>query len=80
MREVINDLTKEQKMQNLLVGKIRYNACAGFFRRMNDISYAVVKGETLSLYCYGELGRRRSCDIDILISAKDVDVVEKLLK
>lgn len=80
MCEMVCDLTREQKMQNLLVGKIRYSACSGLFKRMKDIPYAVIKGEPLSLYCYGETGCRNSCDIDILISPRDVDVVERILK
>lgn len=61
------------------MGKIRYNACAGFFKRIKNIPYAIVKGEPLSLYCYGEVGCRTSCDIDILISAKYVNQVESIL-
>lgn len=80
MNEMNHELPKEQKLQNVLIEKVRYTACAGFFRRMKDVSYAVVKGETLSLHCYGETGCRRSCDIDILIAAKDVDRVGMLLK
>lgn len=45
----------------------------------NDISYAHIKGEALSLQAYGKCGCRQYNDIDILISRKDMSKTRILL-
>ena len=58
---------------------IYYGQCKSLFEEIKDLDYAVVKGEPLSLLAYGELGKRRSGDIDILISREDIVALEKAL-
>ena len=44
-----------------------------------DIDYAVIKGEIVSLYSYGELGKRMYNDIDILVARKNLSKVSGIL-
>lgn len=43
-----------------------YTCLKPLLKNMN-FCYAIIKGETLSKLAYGELGKRTSSDIDILI-------------
>lgn len=49
----------------------------GLFNK-NDISYAILKGKTVSKY-YPEPWMRRSLDIDVLIKEKDIKKAKKVL-
>ena len=44
-----------------------------------DIAYAVIKGDILSIQIYGQIGYRRSTDIDILIEPSAISEVKKIL-
>ena len=59
----------------------RFHNCAPIFSMLekNNISYAVIKGATLSLAAYGGIGYRSSGDIDILISRSDIKHVKQIL-
>jgi len=49
-----------------------------FFDLLEDIPYAVIKGEALSLQAYGQTGKRISSDIDVLcdkIYLKEIEVI-----
>ena len=63
----------------LTIPAIYYGQCKSLFEEIKNLEYAVVKGEPLSLFAYGELGKRRSSDIDILISRGDIIALEKAL-
>ncbi len=39
------------------------------------VPYAIIKGEALSYHAYGKFGKRRSSDVDILVSRKNRDVI-----
>lgn len=60
---------------------IRYHMCKSIFKQLEEkgIPYAVIKGAVLSIKAYGEIGYRRSGDIDILISRKNIDYVKTIL-
>lgn len=58
---------------------IAYKMCKKVFVSLSKINYAVLKGEPLSIFAYGELGRRSSCDIDILVLRKDLRKIENIL-
>lgn len=45
-----------------------------------DFNYAVLKGEPLSYYAYGQYGMRNSSDIDILIDRCNMEKMDILLK
>lgn len=47
---------------------------------VEDLSnYAIVKGDALSIQAYGKVGARTYGDIDILISKKHINNIEKML-
>lgn len=50
-----------------------------FFRSVQGIIYACIKGEILSKQAYGKVGKRTSADIDILISRKNLINIEHRL-
>lgn len=49
---------------------------------LNEITfpYAIVKGEPLSYFAYGSLGKRISSDIDILVAKENVRELEQILR
>ena len=57
----------DSQQLNPIIGKMRYNELSAI---LPDIAfpYAIVKGEVLSLYAYGDVGQRVSSDVDILVS------------
>jgi hypothetical protein len=65
-----------------VVGKKRYYELKPFFEALShkNISYAVIKGEVLSLFAYGKTGQRHSGDVDILVAINDVERVNKELE
>lgn len=65
----------------MIISKIRYSELDLFITSLNknQIPYAVIKGEPLSLVAYGKVGQRNSSDIDLLISKKYLGFVKSLL-
>lgn len=66
-------------MTDYEINALRYEALRPVFEDMQDMEYAVVKGEALSLAAYGELGKRTSNDVDILADKEDVYDIEQIL-
>lgn len=62
------------------VYRLRYRMATPFFNDISDMSYAVVKGQCLSLQAYNDIYKRNSSDIDILISRKDLLLFEDKLE
>ena len=48
--------------------------------KMDYLNYAIIKGEPLSYYAYGALGKRPYTDIDILIQRINIKTLEEILK
>lgn len=59
---------------------MNYREISKVLNELGDIKYAIIKGEPLSLMCYGALGMRHCGDIDILISRKNISKIENVLK
>ncbi|MDR1914689.1 MAG: nucleotidyltransferase family protein [Clostridiales bacterium] len=57
---------------------LSYKECAEITQHF-DFPYAAIKGEALSLMAYGEVGKRNSSDIDLLIPPKYIGVAKKIL-
>lgn len=57
---------------------LSYKECLEVVKHFN-FPYAVIKGEALSLMAYGELGKRNSRDIDLLISPKYIGIAKVIL-
>ena len=55
-----------------------YRALGPVLNDIDNLSYAVIKGEVLSVMAYGEKGYRNSGDIDILIDRKHVKNVREI--
>ena len=64
----------------ILKRNLLYKELHPIWEALSSINYAVVKGEALSQQIYGEPGRRRSSDIDILIDKKNVRLLENELQ
>lgn len=66
---------------NRICVRERYRQCLPIFEALESggISYAVIKGAVLSQAAYGDAAARRSGDIDLLISQRDIDEVKRLL-
>ena len=71
-------MNKEKSKNIYAFSHIRYRELNEIFHNIS-FPYAVIKGEPLSFYMYGEFGRRNSADIDILISRKNLKNMEELL-
>lgn len=56
-----------------------YNELKPLWDELSDVDYAVVKGEVLSMQIYSNPNVRVSNDLDILISKKHIDLIEKIL-
>ena len=67
-----------QKIKILLSSQ-KYKYVASIFESLASKPYAIIKGEPLSLFAYGEFGKRHMGDIDLLISRKDLYYLENLL-
>ncbi len=63
-----------------MIQAIYYDACKGIFSDICDCKYAIIKGAPLSCYAYNEAGKRRSSDIDVLISRSNICNIEDALK
>ena len=57
---------------------LSYKECFEVVKRFN-FPYAIIRGEALSLMAYGELGKRNSQDIDLLISPKYIGIAKVIL-
>lgn len=68
----MDDLTK-------IISTIRYKRNACLFDSIGKCQYAHIKGEALSVLAYGKEGMRKSNDIDILVSRKDIGAIEQIL-
>ena len=70
----------EMTMNQICISE-RYKVCHGIFEdfEANEIPYAVIKGAVLSKSAYGDVKLRKSGDIDLLISRKNIDVVKKMM-
>lgn len=63
-----------------VLNKIYYHTLRDFFRDIQDMNYAIIKGEALSLMAYGGTGYRLCTDVDLLILKKDLYRFDSLLK
>ena len=63
-----------------VLNKIYYHTLRNFFRDIQDMNYAIIKGEALSLVAYGGTGYRLCTDVDLLILKKDLYRFDSLLK
>lgn len=71
------ELTEEKIM---LKSKLFYHYFEPIANALNGINYAVVKGEPLSFYAYGNFGKRYFSDIDLLVSKDDINFVTAVLE
>jgi hypothetical protein len=58
---------------------LSYSSLKFFFEDINDLPYAVLKGEALSIQAYKKIGQRMSADIDILTDRNHISIFEKNL-
>lgn len=65
---------------NIIINILRFKELRSFFEEISDFPYVMIKGEALSLQAYGECGRRRCGDIDLLVSRENVIKFEEILK
>ena len=63
----------------LLKSKLFYHYFEPVAKRLSEINYAIVKGEPLSYYAYGQFGKRYFNDIDLLVSKDDLKTVRMIL-
>lgn len=63
----------------LLISKLQISEIYNIMKNIDNIPYAIVKGETLSIQAYNKPGMRRLGDVDILIDRIHVKTLEKLL-
>ena len=73
------DLSQNTKEKIRLLSQLRYRALENLFYTIKDESYAVIKGEVLSLLAYRCIGSRLSSDIDILIPREKLKLCENAL-
>ncbi len=57
----------------------RYNELKHCIDLMEDIPYAIIKGEPLSILAYKKTGMRKYGDIDILVTRNDLKKIENVL-
>lgn len=74
-------MSDDKKIENALYQIYRRKCYDEVIKVINklDVPYTVIKGEALSYQIYGSTDKRRSSDIDILVSRDDLRSVEKLL-
>ena len=72
---------EKEKEKNIKTTKTSYQIAKNVFEELekNKIAYAVMKGAPLSKMAYGNMGYRKSRDIDLLCSDKDVRKVENIM-
>ena len=62
---------------NMLLSSQRYKYSSAIFELLKSKTYAVIKGEPLSLLTYGACGERHLGDIDLLVDRKDLKFVSE---
>ena len=67
-----------EQMVNRLIVEQRYSACKSVFEKI-QFPYAIIKGAVLSKQIYGSPFLRMSCDMDFLVSKKNVDELKQIL-
>ena len=63
-----------------LKSKLFYHYFEPIANRLSEIDYAIIKGEPLSYYAYGDFGKRYFNDIDLLVSKEDLKCVRAVLE
>lgn len=63
-----------------IVNRNAFKNNTAFFDILSQYNYALIKGEALSFYTYGEIGKRVYGDIDLLLSRKSLHSIEHLLE
>ena len=63
----------------LLKSKLFYHYFELVTKSIYETNYAVVKGEPLSYYAYGDFGKRYFNDIDLLVSKEDLNFIKSIL-
>lgn len=63
-----------------IISRVNYQELSVFWEVINEIPYAVIKGEPLSLLAYNKFGFRGLGDVDILIDRKSIPKMKKILK
>lgn len=53
-----------------------FNELEGLFNCFNDKTYAIIKGDSLSLYAYSNVGKRIYSDIDVLVPREELSQFE----
>ena len=64
----------------LLKSKLFYHYFELVTKSIYETNYAVVKGEPLSYYAYGDFGKRYFNDIDLLVSKEDLNFIKSILR
>ena len=59
--------------------KVWYQHLIPVLNAQKDLSYAVIKGEALSVQAFGAPGRRSSADIDLLVDKSQLKKLEQVL-
>lgn len=74
------DCEKEKAINRKIIYKT-YNGAKYVFAELakSGIQYAILKGAILSKHAYGDIGYRKSRDIDFLCAAKDIKKVEEIM-
>ena len=67
------------RLENIRYAKHDFRELKQVFEMLKGIDYAVIKGEPLSMLCYGGYGLRHSGDVDILIDREHVTLLENIL-
>ena len=76
----IDNYIPHQNKEYFERGNRWYHELHDFFIDAKDIPYAILKGEALSIKAYGDMGYRRSGDIDILISRNSIPLIHNILE
>lgn len=67
-------------IKNKIIGINNYCGLKNVFNKLNNYNYAILKGEVLSYYAYGEFGQRLSSDIDILVDKNDLKDIIRVIE
>ena len=71
---------KRDLRANSLVIRERYKLIQDVFEVIKDMDYAVIKGAVLSQSAYGNIAYRKSGDVDLFVSPKDISEFKIRLK
>lgn len=75
------DLFNREDLKYYYLSKKRHEIFYNDFKGIINYKYlTLIKGESLSLYEYGKLGRRKSSDIDLLIPREEIQLIENNLQ